>query len=100
VANRAGVNAVARRKIPSPCLELNPGHPAHSLVAILTELPQLPEMYGMCKILELNDDCSIVMMKHSYTMKFISCLCTEWESLVQNCNNYLPKEWHMAWCTC
>jgi len=32
----AGLDVVGRRKIPSPCLESNPGIPARSLVAILS----------------------------------------------------------------
>jgi hypothetical protein len=41
VGPRAGRDAVARRKISSPCQELNPVCPAHSLVYILTELLRL-----------------------------------------------------------
>jgi hypothetical protein len=33
---------MAKRKIPYPCQESNPSHPAHSLVDILIELPWLP----------------------------------------------------------
>jgi hypothetical protein len=33
-------DTVTKRKITSPCWELNPNHPAHSLVAILSELLQ------------------------------------------------------------
>jgi hypothetical protein len=35
---RVGLNAVAKRKIPSPCLESNPDRPARGLVTILSEL--------------------------------------------------------------
>jgi hypothetical protein len=38
VRPRVGLNAVARRKSPSPCRESNPGRPARSLVTILTEV--------------------------------------------------------------
>jgi hypothetical protein len=38
LGRRTGLNAVAKRKIPCPCRESNPGHPASSLVVILTEL--------------------------------------------------------------
>jgi hypothetical protein len=38
---RAGLDAVARRKNPSPSRESNPDFPARSLVTILTELPLL-----------------------------------------------------------
>jgi hypothetical protein len=33
---RAGLDTVAKRKIPSPCRESNPDRPAHRLVAIST----------------------------------------------------------------
>jgi len=35
----ASLDAVARRKYPSPCQQVNPSSPAHSLVTTLTELP-------------------------------------------------------------
>jgi hypothetical protein len=38
---RAGVNAVAKRNIPTLCRGSNPDRPARSLVAIPTELSQL-----------------------------------------------------------
>jgi hypothetical protein len=38
---RASLDVVAKRKVPSPSQELNPDHPACSLVAILTELSWL-----------------------------------------------------------
>jgi hypothetical protein len=41
VGPRTGLDAVARRKNPRPCREPNPGRPTHSLVTVLTELPQL-----------------------------------------------------------
>jgi hypothetical protein len=41
VGPRAGLDAVVKRKIPSPCGEWNPGRSARSLVTILTELPRL-----------------------------------------------------------
>jgi len=37
VSPRVGLEAVAKRKIPNPCLESNSDLPAHSLVAIPTE---------------------------------------------------------------
>jgi len=40
VGPRAGLDSVAKRKIPSPRRELNIGRPAR-LVIILTELPRL-----------------------------------------------------------
>jgi len=33
-----------RKEVPSPCWELSPSSPAHSLVNILTELSQFPQM--------------------------------------------------------
>jgi len=39
---RAGLDASAKRKLPTPCWELNPGRAAHNLVSMLTELPRLP----------------------------------------------------------
>jgi hypothetical protein len=43
---RAGLDATVKRKksLPFSCLESNPGHPAHDLVTILTELPQMHEI--------------------------------------------------------
>jgi hypothetical protein len=41
VSPRAGLDAVAKRKNPCPCRELNPGRPACSLVIMLSELPRL-----------------------------------------------------------
>jgi hypothetical protein len=42
---RAGLDSVAKRRIfTSPCRELTRGRPTRSLVAILTELPQLSKM--------------------------------------------------------
>jgi len=38
---RAGLDAVAKRKIICPCQESKPGHPARSLVTVLTELSHL-----------------------------------------------------------
>jgi hypothetical protein len=38
VGRRAGLDAVAKRKIPSPCRESNLGRPVRSLVGILSEL--------------------------------------------------------------
>jgi len=38
---RAGLDAVARRKNPSPCRESNAGRPAPCLVSILTYVPRL-----------------------------------------------------------
>jgi len=40
VGLRGSLDAVAKRKNPCSCQESNPGHPAHSLVTILTELSQ------------------------------------------------------------
>jgi hypothetical protein len=37
---RAGLDTVMKRKV-QPSQELNPGHPGHSLVTVLTELPHL-----------------------------------------------------------
>jgi hypothetical protein len=45
VGPRARLGMVVKRKIPGPCRELNPGHPACSLVTILTELFQLLKTY-------------------------------------------------------
>jgi len=44
VGPRAGMEAVAKRKIPSPCRESNPGHPAPSLVATLS-YPCFPQIH-------------------------------------------------------
>jgi len=41
VGPRASLNMVANRKNPYLCWESSPGHPVHSLVNILTELPCL-----------------------------------------------------------
>jgi hypothetical protein len=41
VGLRAGLDAVAKRRILSPCRELNPGLPACGLIAIPTELSRL-----------------------------------------------------------
>jgi hypothetical protein len=38
VGLRSGLDAVAKRKYPRSCPESNPGHTAHSLVTILSEL--------------------------------------------------------------
>jgi hypothetical protein len=35
---RAGLDAVAERKIPCPCRQSNPGRPARCLITVLTEL--------------------------------------------------------------
>jgi len=40
VGPRAICDAVVKRKYPCPCWKSNPSHAAHSLVTILTELPQ------------------------------------------------------------
>jgi hypothetical protein len=37
----ASLDAVAKRKNDCPCWELNPGHPAHRLVILLTGLSWL-----------------------------------------------------------
>jgi len=42
VSPRAGLDAVASRKILRPCRQSNYGRPAHDLVTKVTELPQLP----------------------------------------------------------
>jgi len=41
VGTRASLDAVAKRKIPSPCRQSNPDHPTYNLVAILTALFRL-----------------------------------------------------------
>jgi hypothetical protein len=38
VGPRAGLGAVGKRKNPCPSRKSNPGHPAHDIVALLTEL--------------------------------------------------------------
>jgi len=43
VSPRAGLDAVAKRKILCSCWEWNPGRPARSLVTILTELYRLTQ---------------------------------------------------------
>jgi hypothetical protein len=46
LGTRSGLDAVVKRKNLRPFRELNPGRPARSLVAVLTELPRLPiKMY-------------------------------------------------------
>jgi hypothetical protein len=45
VGPRAVVDAVVKRKIPSPRRESNPDHPVRSLVSILIEVYQLPQFY-------------------------------------------------------
>jgi len=50
VGPRAGLDAVSKRRIPSPCRKSNPGRLAHNLVTILTELPrQLSSSTENCK---------------------------------------------------
>jgi hypothetical protein len=44
VGPRTGLDAVAKRKIPSPFRESNPNHPAHSQVALPTELSRYCRM--------------------------------------------------------
>jgi hypothetical protein len=44
MGSRAGLDAMAKGKIPSPCPEWNSSRTACSLVAILTELPNLPRL--------------------------------------------------------
>jgi hypothetical protein len=39
MGSREAMNAVAKRKIPFPCRESNPGRPTRSIVSILTQLP-------------------------------------------------------------
>jgi hypothetical protein len=41
---RAGLDTLARRKIPRFCRESNPGLPSRSLITLLTELPAAPTM--------------------------------------------------------
>jgi hypothetical protein len=43
----AGLDAVAKRKIPSLCRESYPGFPARSLVSVLIELSRLPSLRGL-----------------------------------------------------
>jgi hypothetical protein len=38
VGSRTDLDAVVRRKCPSPCRVSNPGRPAHRLVTVLTKL--------------------------------------------------------------
>jgi hypothetical protein len=61
---RASLAAVAKRKTPSPYCKLNPDHPAHSLVAIPTEL---------LEIISINS--------HNYSTKGITQILTD--SVVQ-----------------
>jgi hypothetical protein len=49
VDSRAGLDAVARRKNPSPCQESNPRCPVLSLVTKLMELPRLTRLQGVEK---------------------------------------------------
>jgi hypothetical protein len=44
---RAGLDAVAKRKIPNPCRESDPDRPARRLVTVPTELHRL-RCYLMC----------------------------------------------------
>jgi hypothetical protein len=46
VGSSARLDAVAKRKIPRPCRESNPGRPARSLVTILTELLRFVPSHG------------------------------------------------------
>jgi hypothetical protein len=49
VGLRAGLDAMAKRKIPCPCQQSNPGHPTHTQGTILTELSWLPERNRILK---------------------------------------------------
>jgi hypothetical protein len=46
---RAGLDQVAKRKIPCLCRESNSSHAARSLVTILTELPQVKVLVNQLK---------------------------------------------------
>jgi hypothetical protein len=46
VVLKTGLDAVAKRKIPSPFREWNPDHPTRSLVTIVTELSRLLIIFG------------------------------------------------------
>jgi hypothetical protein len=41
---RVNIDTVVKRKTLYPCHESNPGHPAHGLVTILTELSQFQSL--------------------------------------------------------
>jgi len=47
VGTRAYLDMAAKRKIPCPYHELNPGHTSHNLVTTLTELPWLLPLSGV-----------------------------------------------------
>jgi hypothetical protein len=49
VGTRAGLDAVTRRKNPSPCGGSNKGRPGCSLSTILTELPRIPFFWNYFK---------------------------------------------------
>jgi hypothetical protein len=62
VGPRDGLDAVAKRKIPSPCRESNSDRPAFSLVTILTELFRLLQNRVLRrgrKLWETGEDCII-----------------------------------------
>jgi hypothetical protein len=50
VGDRAGLNKVAKRKIPSPFRESNSGRSARSLITILTELSRLELLSVVVKL--------------------------------------------------
>jgi hypothetical protein len=57
---RAGLNAVAKRKIPCLCRETNSGRPDRSLVTILTELLRFSlklSGYRVCPFTQRNTTC-------------------------------------------
>jgi hypothetical protein len=62
MTSRASLEAVVKRKkIFLPCWELNPGHSAHSLVTVLSELSQLllPENESHNRLKNKKDPCVI-----------------------------------------
>jgi len=44
VGHRAGLDAMARSKNPTPYQESNPNRPVRSLVTIMTDLPRIPNV--------------------------------------------------------
>jgi hypothetical protein len=67
VSPRAGSDAVARRRYPSPYRESSPGRPAHILVTILTELPQLlrvPQKLNETRKIPISLRDTVWVLKH------------------------------------
>jgi len=65
VGPRADQNAVGKRKVPNPCWELNPDHPAHGLVTILTELSHL-RIFMLWYLINQRDNFTLPTCSHLF----------------------------------